>query len=262
MRILNATTRNLSILSDSNQMISVPAGEMSILFIGSKNTVLAAIKLGGPDEIGIILGSSYELDLARTISTSTPYLYMNEEEAVAKLIDKNKDYKRSSTLIMSNEVQLTITKKDKEIEDLKTQVSELTQKLEDASKDRSDDEVTKEFKLELRNKAEMIQKLESELVEVKFRFEEESKSNAELKKSLEEAEDKNANLENMVKTKDSELSKLTNNLESTKSALSKLTEDSNTIKDQVESMKNDFNLACLKFNLYKDGKGEWIQRES
>lgn len=275
MRILNATTKQISIMTDRNELLSVAPGEMSTLFVGSKNIVLAAIKLGTPEEIGIVVGSTYELDIARSVSTSLPYLHMTEDEAIAKLIDKDKDYK-SRQVIGADSMKLELQKKDEEIANLKNEKAELEKKIAD-SESKGVDEVVSEYKSELKAKSEQIQKLESDIEELKA-------SEKISKEKLESAESTIADRDGRIAelTKDNEQLildlgtaksqletpvdvKETEEYKALKSTVEELEKENETLRsegakvlEKVEAMKSDFNACCLKFGITKDSEGNWV----
>lgn len=147
MLILNATTKVKCVMTDNGSLVSIMPGEVSTLIIASRNLIIAAMELGSPQEVGIILSGSYELDIAKTITGSIPYLYTDEMEAKAKLLDASIDYKsnlNAGKVNAQNEELLKI--KDQQIMDLKKQLVEAEDRIAKGSNS------TTELKLEYNKK--------------------------------------------------------------------------------------------------------------
>lgn len=102
MQVLNATKSVKSILADDGELIQILPGQVSKVFTASSHTIRAAINLGDPSEIGIILGGSWERDIAKTITASADYLYTDLNEAKGKLIDPSIDYSESARADISS----------------------------------------------------------------------------------------------------------------------------------------------------------------
>lgn len=292
MLILNATTTVKSIMTDKGALISILPGELSQLMTASKNLIISAINLGTPDEIGVILGGSYEFEIAGKISGSTPYLYTDVTEAKAKLLKENVDYKgnlNASKVNKLNEEEIQKLKAANELD--KQLIAELKEKLRLAE--------ANDYKSELES---TVVKLESELKEANA-----MKLNLDgrLKESQDQVDNLTRNLNDVrseLGTKTQELAssaamidKLSQNIEELKStpaesvdvkespeyvelkeyALSlesqikekdtKISQLSTNLSESaqiIEDMKSEFNAACSKFGIYKDDSGEWVMEEN
>lgn len=227
-------------MTDKGDLMSIAPGELSKMFIGSKNMILSAIKLGSPSEIGIIYSSTYELEQARTISTVVPYLYSSEEEAKAKLIDKNLDY--NSKPSMTDIKNLELDKANLRVAELVKELNELKDKYDGLNQN-----FNQHPSEEISALLEQIESLKSDLTK-------EKESNTELTgyrvkfETLQKEIDENY----LPKIKDLEL--ISSETETLKDGLDKALK-------QIEGMKSDFNTACRKFKLNKV-EGEWIQEQS
>ena len=133
MFIVNATNKVQNLMTDKGTMIQIMPGKESQMFIASKNLILGAIKLGNPNEIGIVVSGSYELDIAKNIACAIPYLYTDLQEAKTKLIDPSKDYTIKNAV--ANEVVLRqqVLNATKECNELKAQIKQLQADLANAS---------------------------------------------------------------------------------------------------------------------------------
>jgi ribosomal protein S13 len=224
----------------------IPPGQLSEIFIGTKNTVMAAVKLGTNKEIGIIYGGGYELDEAKSVSVALPYLYATEEEAIAKLIDKNVDYTvkppinelKSLELDKANQI---IEKYKKEVEELK---KELKNKLEGKGTSASDTEEDESFK-NLRKEFETLKIEHKKVIDENTEYIGYRNKFNDLQKEV-----KNTYIQK-AKTDIIKIEKLEAENKNLKEGIE------NALK-QIEDMKLDFNAACKKFNLNKKD-GEWIQ---
>jgi predicted nuclease with TOPRIM domain len=87
MQVFNAKRSTLTIPLDNGELIQVKPGECSRPFVGTASILMSVINTGSPSEIGVIVSSSYELDLIRQVSASMEYLYQNENDARAKLLE-------------------------------------------------------------------------------------------------------------------------------------------------------------------------------
>jgi chromosome segregation ATPase len=118
-------------MTDKSELITILPGSKSKLMIASKNLISAAIKLGTPSEIGVILGGGYEFDVAKSVTAAIPYLYNSIEEAESKLLDPSIDY-QSKVETQKNTLQLQeeVKSKNAVIEQLESQVADLRAKLE------------------------------------------------------------------------------------------------------------------------------------
>jgi predicted nucleic acid-binding Zn-ribbon protein len=183
--------------------------------------VRAIVKLGPQNEIGIIYTSTYEYTIAGTVSVALPYLYASEEEAIAKLIDKNVDYNKKPSVSEIKNIELD--KANHTIEQLKKEINELKN-----SPSNNNDSIK-----ELNEKV-------NELTGYRVKFDELTK---DVKK-------------NYVPKKD--LDSANSNIKELSDENSELKEGLEKSLKQIEVMKADFNAACVKFKLSKKD-AEWIQ---
>lgn len=87
MRILNASNHVISVMVDNGALITILPGRLSQVMIASTNIIQAAINsVKSNSQLGIIIGSSIELDIARKITGSIPFIYQSEKEAMKRLL--------------------------------------------------------------------------------------------------------------------------------------------------------------------------------
>lgn len=291
MFILNATKFSKSLMTENGTIISVAPGEVSQLMIASRNMVIAAMKLGNPQEIGIILNGSYEMDLVKQITGAVPYLYTDIAEAKSKLIDPSIDYKGH---LESNKANLVLEDKVKTLTEenslLKNQISNLENELKLAN--------ASDLKLELENRVGELEKVNKDLLVDKNRISDQltqandliktqseslnnlRKENGDRMQEMASQSDMINKLSEKVKSLELELENEKKNevaitpdmqakLDSYDDLESKVKEDESLISslksnlsdasNLIESMKTDFNKACSKFGLYRDESGEWVR---
>jgi methyl-accepting chemotaxis protein len=262
MIIINATKKTQSIMTDRGDLITVEPGKQSDLVIATKNLISAAIRLGTPSEVGIVLSGSYELDVAKNISGAVPYIYTNLDEALGKLIDPTIDYKAPVAQTKLNmDLELKLTQKDEEIKTLNAEIDSLKDQLENNPSDR------------------LIKELESKLSNLESEFKTVSTERLRLQGQLEESTDQvkilTTNLNDLRKTQ----GELSQDLTAVNKLSNELTEENNTLKARIkeledsnkelsnnlaeaaqtiDDMKASFNQACEKFEIYRDDEGNWM----
>lgn len=289
MLILNASKFTKSIMTDRGDLIQIKPGEMSNLMVASRNLICAAMSAGDPDEVGIILDGSYELEIARKISGAAPYIYTDIDEAKSKLIDPSIDYKAN------------INAKKVDIE-LQSKVDELTKKLELAIKESEQkDAVIKrlsaeDLKIELQDKVSVLESelrktnsnkviVDGQLKEAQDQISNLTKSlnevrselgaksqeltaalslNDKLSIDLKEAQSKSKEMEKVDMSKyllkedvDAQISEYEDSISTYNKKLETYKQNLEEAANTIESMKTSFNNACEKFGLYLDDKGNW-----
>lgn len=130
MIIINATKTVKTILTARGDVMTIQPGGQSEMTVASSYLVRAAMKLGDPSEIGIVINGSYEMQVASQITGSAPYLYTDLQEALSKLIDPSIDY--TAKLDNSKNVlqlQDELAGKNKRIKDLESEIGELNSRL-------------------------------------------------------------------------------------------------------------------------------------
>lgn len=90
MKILNAKNQNLVFKLDNGSILVVKPGEVSAPFIGTKILLNCVINAGSPQEVGIIVTNSYELQLLQQLPAGYQYLHQSEEVAKAALLEGKK----------------------------------------------------------------------------------------------------------------------------------------------------------------------------
>ena len=267
MIILNATKVVKSIIADNGKdMITIAPGGQSPLIIASRNTIMSAIKLGTSKEIGIILNGSYELDIAKNLSGAVPYLYTDIDEAKAKLIDSSIDYKSNlnSTKVNAQNEEI-IKAKEKEITDLKAQISiylanieslkadgglvkELERKIDTITADNKQAQLDRDrAKTQCQEYADKIEELTNKVNALTTDNENKTAEAKELHKMVNKLSKKidaaeQVSVESAAKDEQ---------IDSLKASLQEAT-------NMIESMRNDFNTACSKFGISRTEDGEWI----
>lgn len=204
MQIINATKSVRSILADDGELITIKPGDVSKVFTASSNAIRAAINLGQPNEIGIILGGSWERDIAKTITASADYLYTDIDDAKSKLLDPNVDYssrmkedissmkdvaKESAYKDTIEKLNNKIRQLESENESLKnnTELSVLQDKIQDQIN--KTNEVEKErdnYKSQLTESQDQLSNLSKDYNSLKKKFDDSSNIMIESQKKIDE----------------------------------------------------------------------------
>lgn len=282
MLVLNATTKVKSVMTDRGDLIQIGPGEFSRIIIASRNIIISAMNLGSPSEIGIVVTGSYEMDIAKTITGCVPYLYTDQDEAKAKLLKADVDYKGNLNASKVNAVnQELIAKKDKEIEELNNQI--LTLKSELAAKKDTD-----QVKIGLEKQIESLTKNLKTITAERDRLDTQSKdyedqiasltatvsdlrkSNGELTQDLTGAQKMITDLTEKLDNQDAEATKIavkdlaeknqeleavTNELMELRKINSDLTEEHNKDLEAIESYKTQID----SWKTASDGKDKQIK---
>lgn len=292
MIIVNATKVVKTIMTDKGSLVSIMPGECSTLMIASRNLIITAMNLGTPSEIGIVINGSYEMDIAKNITGSVPYLYTDIEDAKAKLLDPSIDYKsKLETVKISAEVEETINKKDEEIKSLKNIISEKDRMIANLEADTRSDELEAEVtKLTKENKdlisdktrlASQVKELQDQITNQNDTLNNLRSENGTLVQEAAGQSDLINKLNIRIKELENVGAQVTDPTESDeykslKSAYEDELKKSSELEAKVdsfrtslnesattiESMKTSFNAACAKFGLYLDDNGEWQQDAS
>lgn len=247
MFIVNATSKVQNLMTDRGEIIKIMPGKESVMFIASENLIKGAIKLGNPNEIGVVISSSYELEIAKKISAAIPYLYTDLREAKAKLIDPSKDYTIKNTA--SNEVilrqqVLNVTNKNneliKELAEVKQQLAAVSQsdqfnKLNDIIAEKTKLQETqnkriKELETQLKTANENEQKARLDASEANTKLTETTKSLENAHIEVGQLKSQVAQYENDLKSMPSQ-DEIANNQKSLLEANSKVAELGKKIKE-------------------------------
>lgn len=299
MLILNATKNVKSVMTDRGDLVTIKPGELSPVMVASRNLILSAINLGSPAEVGVILNSSYEMEIIKNITGAAPYIYTDTAEAQARLIDPSIDYQGTLAADKVNLLNVeAIKEKDEEIKSLKEQVKELTEKLAQSTDNSEVADLTakltqanqlhKEVQLERdRLKTQLLESQDQvkDLTDKVNQLRNESGSASQeltssnemiTKLSLEKdelikkvevleqklsavPEDNSEELKSTVETLTNDVEQLTKSNEELTSTNQSLKSSLKEASEQIDFMKSEFNKACEKFKITKDDNGEWVQ---
>jgi Chromosome segregation ATPases len=134
MQIVNAKKSTLTFIMQNGTVVSIPPMDVSGVFLATEEIVRTMIISNNPDEIGIVIGNTFEYDIAKRNSGCLPYLYNTVEEAKSKLFE-GKDISMTAPPKSAKEVdglRLEIGKKEETIKDLKRKVKGLEEALQSA----------------------------------------------------------------------------------------------------------------------------------
>jgi DNA repair exonuclease SbcCD ATPase subunit len=133
MQILNAKASTLVFKLDNGQVMQVQTGQTSQPFLASIYQIQSIINLGTPEEIGIIISSSYELDLMRQLNGSIAYLHNSEAEARKRLLEGKSAEEAAipaEVNVEAEKMKAELNDKNKEIKVLQDKIKELESQLE------------------------------------------------------------------------------------------------------------------------------------
>jgi predicted nucleic acid-binding Zn-ribbon protein len=258
MKILNATRSAISIMLDNNDLITIQPGEFSITFLASKNAICAALSLGTPSEVGIVLGGTWEQGVANQITGAAPYLYLSEDEAKAKLLDPTIDYKSSMADTQLSNLRESVADYELKIKDLKDQIIVKDSKIAELEAKGNDaDYQTQKIKLDQAEKqvSELTEKYKmttSELEGVK-------NTNAQLQTTIGTLNVEKKSLSDKVEVIGNQLRDANAQLDEANAKSETLLSDLSEANERIESMKAKFNEACEKFKISLDENGQWIK---
>jgi len=281
MQVLNATKSVKSILADDGELIQLLPGQVSKLFTASSSTIKAAINLGDPNQIGIILGGSWERDIAKSITACAPYLYTDMEEAKSKLLDPSIDYeskakaevsvmkdtaKEQQYLTEIETLRKMIEAKDERIAEISNNIelSKLQDKLTDAENRIKDTEKERDnYKSQLTEAQDQVSDLSRDYNKIKNQLNQNQNTLIEAQKKIDELSEENQNLKNAEQPADNsaEVSELRQNVDDLfkenqdlKKKLTKKDSEIENLSSQIEdlnmqisnSTEADINIENLK----------------
>lgn len=210
---------------DNGELMKVKSGELSRSFVPSVFQLQAIIAMGNPEEIAIILSSSYEMDVLRQLNGSIAYLQANEQVA-REVLFNGKEPK--TEVIPTDNVEIlklreTVADKDKTI-------GELTDALNEAKAELSNSPIN-EYANKLKLAEEKVAKSEQLISEVNSKLDEASKKNIDLLKEIDslklakdesDAKLKDANDKLVALVNDPEKAELTAKLKAANETIEKL----------------------------------------
>jgi hypothetical protein len=248
MKIVNGTMSVISLMTDNRELISIKPGEVSGLFIATKQIIFAAMSSGPKEMIGFVINGSYESDLINQIPGAIQYAYYTEEEAVSKLIDKNKSYKPKRALA-SDSALLEIQKKDDEINSLKEELRASNVKLDElkTSCEKTINEKTAEVETAGIKYTQLELSTKSMVADIKAERDLNNKLKEDINKLKTELDQtKNFEVKDTLEYKELE------------DKYNKLKDEGQKLLDQTNQMKDDFNACCLKFGITRSKNGRWV----
>lgn len=247
MQILNATKSVKSILADDGELITILPGEVSKLFTASSHTIRAAINLGEPNQIGIVLGGSWERDIAKTILACADYLYTDLDEAKSKLLDPSIDYKNSFSDSVS---EIKNTANDTKYQKI---ISELESKLRDKDNRISELENNVEFsnlQAKYDDSLERIKELEKERNNFHSQLQDSQDQLASITKDYTKVKDQFSNTQAQLIESSKTVDDLSNKISEYEAKLnSASSEDLDELKKNVEDLykeNQDFKSKLIK----------------
>jgi chromosome segregation ATPase len=269
MQILNATKVVKSILTPQNQLISIQPGQLSEPTIASSALIGAAIKLGTEKEIGIILTTSYEMEQARKVSASIPYLYTEVEEAKSKLLDPSIDYLGTINATRVNmEKDKIIEDKNQQIATLESEVKDLKEQLRINSGEALKSELeAKLAKLDAEYKSLMIesQRKDTRIKEYEDQINDLNSSLNKVRADLGNASQNIPVMQKQLDENDKTITSLRDEVAATKSSLYHAEEELGKTREaltesvnKIEEMKSTFNSICAQFGIKRAEDGTFV----
>lgn len=238
MLVLNATTKVKSVMTDRGDLIQIGPGEFSRIIIASRNIIISAMNLGSPTEIGIVITGSYEMDIAKSITGCIPYLYTDQDEAKAKLLKADVDYKgnlNASKINAANEE--LIRSKDEEISSLKTQLDNRKKELESLS---NSDQVRVELEKQVESITKNLKTTVDERDRLKTQLQDSEDQIQSLTKTVSELRSKSGSMTQDLAGANEMISKLTAQLDEVKNS-SATSAELEKVQDELLKVKQDYN---------------------
>lgn len=229
MRILNATNRTITIMLDNGDFLSVKPGEFSVNVIASKSLILSVIRAGNEKEVGIVISSSYELDIARQVTGSIPFIYHSDREAKAKLLGNLNDEEEVQHESDLNPLQITVDKLIIERDEIKKQCDTLIEE-----KKSLEDEISR-----------MKQSEDSSVINKKM---------STLEKQLESQSSRIKELETSVKDKDIQIESLTSKNQKLNSEISNLKASNESLGKQLSEIKLELDIKSEELEKMRQSK--------
>ena len=243
MLVLNATTKVKSVMTDRGDLTQIGPGEFSRIIIASRNIIISAINLGSPTEIGIVITGSYEMDIAKSITGCIPYLYTDQDEAKAKLLKADVDYKgnlNASKINAANEE--LIRSKDEEISSLKTQLNDCKKELESLL---NSDQVRVELEKQVESITKNLKTTVDERDRLKTQLQDSEDQIQSLTKTVNELRSKSGSMAQDLAGANDMISKLTEQLNQAKANSANL-EELEKVQDELLKVKQDYNTLELE----------------
>lgn len=291
MQVFNAKRSTLTIPLDNGELIQVRPGECSRPFVGTASILMSVVNTGSPAEIGVIVSSSYELDLIRQVSASMEYLYQSESDARAKLLegkDLTPTVSDNPYAVEMQKIQEKYDAKCKDYEYLENQYKDLVNKKSDdseltrirmelanandeliqlrsnlqalnAEKDELNFTITDKDK-ELLSKQEEINTLSAQLADVQSKLDAELGKGSVDPEQLAEGSQLVKNLKKQVEDLTAELARAAEESTEPLSAedqgklneYPKLVAENSSLKAEINGMRNDATQIVEKYNKAKD----------
>lgn len=238
MLVLNATTKVKSVMTDRGDLIQIGPGEFSRIIIASRNIIISAMNLGSPTEIGIIITGSYEMDIAKSITGCIPYLYTDQDEAKAKLLKADVDYKGNLNASKINAVNEELIKsKDEEILSLKTQLDNCKKELESLL---NSDQVRVELEKQVESITKNLKTTVDERDRLKTQLQDSEDQIQSLTKTVNELRSKSGSMTQDLAGANEMISKLTAQLDEIKNS-SATSAELEKVQDELLKVKQDYN---------------------
>lgn len=238
MLVLNATTKVKSVMTDRGDLIQIGPGEFSRIIIASRNIIISAMNLGSPTEIGIVITGSYEMDIAKSITGCIPYLYTDQDEAKAKLLKADVDYKGNLNASKINAVNEELIKsKDEEILSLKTQLDNCKKELESLL---NSDQVRVELEKQVESITKNLKTTVDERDRLKTQLQDSEDQIQSLTKTVNELRSKSGSMTQDLAGANEMISKLTAQLDEIKNS-SATSAELEKVQDELLKVKQDYN---------------------
>lgn len=237
MKVINAKKGVLLFPLGNEQMIQVAPGKLSENFIADANVIRSLIIGNRPEEVGFILSSSYELDIARNVTGCIPYIYNTDEEAIEKLI-KGRDFTPTpnNPAKALDGLKLEIARRDDTISNLNKEIEE---------KDAQLAELLKSQKPNI----EKIDSLSKEKVNLEANVKNLEKVTADLKTELESANTKSKSQDSEIKSLKSTIATKDSMIQQLQSEKQQLIDEGNKTLKSVEDLKSVFKQVLDKFDI-------------
>jgi chromosome segregation ATPase len=245
MIIINATKIVKTILTSNGDIMTIEPGGKSELTVASGYLIRAAMKLGDPNEIGIVIDGSYEMQIASQITGSAPYLYTDINEAMHKLIDPNVDY--TAKLDNSKNVlqlQDELAGKNAEIKKLQAEIGELNSRLTLAEAS----DLKADLEKQVRTLETEVKDLTSDKLRLQKQLEESQDQVAKNTETLNQIRQQVGEKDQLISQLNAQIKDLTSKVENNKSdeivaELEAVTKENASLKESLAKWENDYSIA-------------------
>lgn len=243
MIIINATKIVKTILTSNGDIMTIEPGGKSELTVASGYLIRAAMKLGDPNEIGIVIDGSYEMQIASQITGSAPYLYTDINEAMHKLIDPNVDY--TAKLDNSKNVlqlQDELAGRNAEIKKLQAEIGELNSRLTLAEAS----DLKADLEKQVRTLETEVKDLTSDKLRLQKQLEESQDQVSKNTETLNQIRQQVGEKDQLISQLNSQIKDLTSKVEANKSDESvvshneELTEENANLKASIAKWEADY----------------------